>query len=63
MTPENKAAIDAAQKVLEEEKAQRARDCADALQKVLAEFNCDLLALPYIDSEGRTRAQPQIQAK
>ena len=57
MTPTEAAAL------VEADKRKRAQACGDAIAVVLKDHDCDLIATPFITSDGRINAQVQVVAK
>jgi hypothetical protein len=45
------------------ERQKRAVDCGKELTALLQKFNCEIVAVPMINNEGRIIAQSQIVAK
>lgn len=52
-------ALQDAQRLVAQEKQQRAQACGRAIQDVLRRFHCELRAMPHIQ-DGRVEARPLI---
>jgi hypothetical protein len=55
--------IAAARAALAKERQQRAIECGKEINAILKKYNCDLVAIPMINKEGKIVAQSQVMAK
>jgi hypothetical protein len=55
--------VEAARQAIAMERQKRAVDCGKELTALLQKFNCEIVAVPMINNEGRIIAQSQIVAK
>jgi hypothetical protein len=55
--------VQAARQAITQERQKRAVDCGKELTALLQKFNCEIVAVPMINNEGRIIAQSQIMAK
>ena len=49
--------------VIAADQERRARLVGEAIAAILKEYDCDLIATPFITSDGRINAQVQVVAK
>jgi hypothetical protein len=54
---------DEARKLVDADRTSRVQAAADAVQSILREHECDLVALPQISPDGRVVAVVQIMAR
>ena len=54
---------DEARRILDEEKAFRIREAMKAIEKVLSEFHCQLVAAPRISADGRIVTSIVVESK
>lgn len=61
----NQVPFDAAKArdVIEADQKARAEKCGKMIEAAAIECNCDVFAAPYLDSEGRTKANIQVKAR
>jgi hypothetical protein len=52
--------IEEAKALMQQERDQRGQACNQAIQSILAKFNCALVAIPSITEDGRVIARVQI---
>ena len=55
--------VAAARAAIAKEKQDRAVECGKEINAILKKYNCDMIAVPMINREGRIVAQSQITAK
>jgi hypothetical protein len=55
--------VQAARQAIAQERQQRALECSKEINTVLKKYNCELFAVPMINTEGRIVAQAQIASK
>lgn len=55
--------VQAARQAIAQERQKRAVECGKELNALLQKFNCEIVAVPMINNEGRIIAQSQIVAK
>ena len=69
MNPEEEVKVDksitveVARQAIAQERQKRAVDCGKELTALLQKFNCEIVAVPMINNEGKIIAQSQIVAK